>query len=634
MGEDMGRKSVAPAAKDTLFKDSVQACRQALKSVMIFSMFVNLLMLTGPFFMLQVYDRVLSSRSIPTLVALGILVVVLYAFMAILDVLRSRIVARAGVRLDDTLAPRVVDAMMIHSANKTPNVGSLPARDLDTIRQFVSGPGLIALFDTPWVPVYLLVIFLFHPVLGFLSLAGAVILFILMIANERLTREPMAQLSAQANVSHATTEELYQNAELIRALGMSETMRNRWMGEHDKTLVDGLTVSDRNGAITGLTKAVRLVLQSSILGVGAYLVIQQQIQPGVMIAASIIFARAVAPVEQTIAHWRNVLGARKSWERLQSLMINTPFPGEPLQLPDPKGHISADGIALVVKGRDAPLLQGIQFELKPGEALGVLGPTGAGKSTLAKVLIGAILPQKGRVQIDGAALDQWDRDRLGQHVGYLTQDSELFSGTVAENISRFDENADSRNIIEAAKLSELHNYILDLPNGYDTPLGRNGIPVSGGQRQRIGLARAVYGKPSIVILDEPNANLDATGEAAVITCIKRLKEQGAAVIVIAHRPSAIQAVDKILYLRDGKQVAFGPRDEVLKKILVNSPNKATPLPTAGAKTGAPSTTRGVPTQIKMSTQPEIQTQSPSQGDTSDKPENGEADADQSQRKTS
>jgi len=627
----MGRKSVAPAARDTLFRDSVRACKQALKSVMLFSMFVNLLMLTGPFFMLQVYDRVLSSRSIPTLVALCILVVVLYAFMAILDILRGRIVARAGVRLDDTIAPRVVDAMMIHSASKTPNVGSLPARDLDTIRQFISGPALLALFDMPWVPIYLLVVFLFHPVLGFLALGGAIILFILMLANERLTRGPMSQLGAQASASHATTEELYQNAELIRALGMSERMRNRWMAEHDKTLVDGLTVSDRNGAISGVTKATRLVLQSSILAVGAYLVIGQQIQPGVMIAASIIFARAVAPVEQTISQWRNVLSARKSWDRLQTLMTETKFPQEPLTLPDPKGHISADGLALVVKGRDAPLLQGIKFELKPGEALGVLGPTGAGKSTLAKVLIGAITPQKGRVQIDGASLDQWDRDRLGRHVGYLTQDSELFSGTVAENISRFDSDADADGIIAAAKISELHNYILDLPKGYDTPLGRNGIPVSGGQRQRIGLARAVYGRPAIVILDEPNANLDATGEAAVIACIKRLKEQGAAVIVIAHRPSAIQAVDKILYLRDGKQMAFGPRDEVLKKILVNNQTKTTQLPTASSKTPeAASDASPASPQVTARVTPEIQTQSPSTSETTDEP----TDSDTSRRKTS
>ncbi|MEL6287857.1 MAG: ATP-binding cassette domain-containing protein, partial [Pseudomonadota bacterium] len=408
-------------------------------------------------------------------------------------------------------------------------------------------------------------------------LAGAVALFVLMLANERLTRGPMAKLGAQANQSHMATEELYQNAELITALGMRRRMRDRWMSQHDQTLVDGLQVADRNSAVSNVTKASRLILQSAILAVGAYLVINQEILPGVMIAASIIFARAVAPVEQTIAHWRNVLSARRSWDRLRTLMTHTDLPGEPPRLPDPKGFISAEDVTLVAKGRNDPLLAGIRFDLRPGEALGVLGSTGAGKSTLGKVLIGALTPQKGKVTIDGAALDQWDRDRLGAHVGYLTQDAEMFTGTVAENISRFDPDADMGKITDAAKLAELHQFILDLPNGYATPIGPSGHPFSGGERQRIGLARAVYGNPAIVILDEPNANLDAPGETAVIECIKRLKKQETAVIVIAHRPSAIQAVDKVLYLRGGRQEAFGPRDEVLRKILVNANDGATPI---------------------------------------------------------
>ncbi|MGI9406368.1 MAG: type I secretion system permease/ATPase [Hyphomicrobiaceae bacterium] len=567
----MVKATGSTAQRDPLFEAAVAAGRGTLKSVVIFSMFVNLLMLTGPFFMLQVYDRVLTSHSVPTLVALSVLVAVLYGFMAALDIVRGRILARAAVRLDDTLAPRMIDAMLINSADKVPNVGSVPARDLETVRQFVSGPALIALLDTPWVPVYLVVIFLFHPVLGYFALGGAVLLFILMLVNERLTRKPMARLIAQSGTSHNMTEELYRNAELIRALGMSGTMRQRWMEQHDKTLVDGMRLTDRNGAATSVTKSIRLALQSAVLAVGAYLVIQQEIQAGVMITASIIFARALAPVEQSITQWRNVIAAQKAWIRLKALFSNTNFPANPLELPAPQGYITADNVTLLVRGRDAPLLQGVNFNIAPGEALGVLGPTGAGKSTLAKVLIGALAPQKGRIQMDGAALDQWDRDRLGKHVGFLTQDSELFAGSVAENIARFDDDARAGDVIEAAKMSELHDYILDLPQGYDTQLGPDGIPVSGGQRQRIGLARAIYKRPVIVILDEPNANLDATGEAAVINCIKRLKTQGSAVIVIAHRPSAIQAVDKILYLRDGMQLAFGPRDEVLKKILASSP---------------------------------------------------------------
>ncbi|MEL7542633.1 MAG: ABC transporter transmembrane domain-containing protein, partial [Pseudomonadota bacterium] len=354
----MARSKLAAKTHDTLFADSVRACKSALRSVMVFSLFVNLLMLTGPFFMLQVYDRVLASRSLPTLVALGVLVAALYLFMALLDVLRSRIVARAGMRLDDQLAPRVIDAMMFHAASKTPNVGSVPARDLDTVRSFVSGPGLIALFDAPWVPVYLLVVFLFHPVLGYLALGGAMLLFLLMLANEWLTRKPMAKLGQQSQISHQATEELYQNAELIRALGMGARMRQRWMGEHDRTLVSGLSVSDRNGLISGVTKASRLILQSAILALGAYLVIQQEILPGVMIASSIIFARALAPVEQTIAHWRNVLAARKSWERLRTLLTETPADVAPLELPAPQGFIAVEKVSLIAKGRDEPLLQG------------------------------------------------------------------------------------------------------------------------------------------------------------------------------------------------------------------------------------------------------------------------------------
>lgn len=574
----MGHNNAKTPNQDPVFSDAVTACRKALKSVAVFSMFVNLLMLTGPFFMLQIYDRVLGSKSVPTLVALCVLVVVLYGFMAAIDILRTRILSRTAVRLDDTLASRTIDVVLHHSARKTSKVGSAPVRDLDTVRQFISGPALVALFDAPWVPVYLAVIFLFHPALGVFALVGAIFLFLLMLANERLSRQPAADLTQQSGTAHAMTEELYQNAELVRALGMAPTMRDRWLTQHNKTLTDGLTLSDRNGAITGVTRAARLLMQSAILALGAYLVLQQAILPGVMIAASIIFARALAPVEQSISQWRHVLAARASWTRLRELLTTTELPTNPLELPDPKGHLSADGIALVAPGRDAPLLQGIHFDIAPGEALGVLGPTGAGKSSLARVLIGAIEPQKGRVQLDGAALDQWDRDRLGRHMGILTQDAEVFSGSVAENISRFDEHADADAIIEAAKLAELHHYILDLPQGYDTTIGPNGIPMSGGQRQRIGLARAVYKKPAIVILDEPNANLDATGEAAVIACIKRLKSLGSSVIVIAHRPSAIQAVDKVLYLRDGKQLAFGPRDDVLKKILSNSPPPAK-LPT-------------------------------------------------------
>ncbi len=544
-----------------------RACRAAFGFTGLFSFFINLLMLTGPLFMLQVYDRVLTSRSIPTLVALTLLVVGLYAFMALLEFVRSRILVRIGRRLDEQLSGRVFDSIISHALRRTPHVGSQPARDLDSMRQFVAGPGPAAFFDAPWTPVYIGVIFLLHAWLGIFAVVGAIILFIFALANELLTRGPTARANQSAISAHTMTEESRRNAESIGAMGMTGAMRRRWLKQHEESLDDNTHASDRAGTITAMSKATRLMLQSGILGFGAYLAVLQEITPGTMIAASIILSRALNPIEQAITQWRAFISARKAHQRLKVVLAEAPEEEPAMQLPEAKGNLSVENVVATAPGLDTPLLQGMNFSVEPGEAVGVLGPSGAGKSTLARAIVGVWPLLRGKVRLDGAALEQWPPEQLGTALGYLPQDAELFSGTVAENISRFAAQPDPELVVKAAQLADVHEMILKLPDGYSTRIGEGGSALSAGQRQRVGLARALYGSPKFVVLDEPNANLDSEGEAAVINAIQSLKSAGAAVMVVAHRPSAISAVDKILFLRDGRQLAFGPRDEILSKIL-------------------------------------------------------------------
>ncbi|VAV97411.1 Type I secretion system ATPase [hydrothermal vent metagenome] len=555
------------AVRFSRLKKAFEACRGAFVSVGVFSFFTNLLMLTGPLFMLQVYDRVLTSGSIPTLVALVVLVVLLYVFMGILEYVRTRILVRIGVRLDEQLGGNAFDAVQHHAIKRTANVGSHPVRDLDQVRQFVSGPGPLAFFDTPWMPVYLGVIFLLHPWLGYYAVVGAIILFVYAVVNDAITRKPAAKANETTMISNALTEESRRNAEVIGAMGMSEAIRKRWQQLHAAALVDNTHVNDRAGSISALSKVTRMMLQSGMLGLGAYLAVKQEISPGTMIAGTIILSRALSPVEQAITHWRAFLGARKSYGRLKLVLDEAPERVQPMDLPSPEGKISVENLLVTVPGLEKPLLQGINFVLEPGEALGVLGPTGAGKSTLARTLVGVWPPTRGGVRLDGALLDQWNDAQLGKYIGYLPQNVELFSATIEENIARFQPDASPEKVVEAAKMADVHEMILRLPDGYGTQIGDGGSVLSAGQRQRIGLARALYGKPVFVVLDEPNSNLDAEGEAAVIHAIKALKEAGSSVVVIAHRPSAIGVVDKILFIKEATQLAFGPRQEVLDKIL-------------------------------------------------------------------
>ena len=544
-----------------------RASRATLIAAGVFSCLVNLLMLTGPLFMLQVYDRVLASGSVPTLVALIIIVAVLYAYYGFLEFLRARLMVRLGRRVEETLRGRVFDAVTSHALRRTPAVGSQPLNDLATIRQYLSGQGPFAFFDMPWMPFYLAIIFLMHWMLGVASLAAAITIFALAVWSERATRGPLQEATKSTVKAAIMTDEGRRNAEALYSLGMAGTMRRRWMEVHQTALDHQTIANDAGGMLGASSRVLRLFIQSGILALGAYLAILGEISPGAMIAASIIMSRALAPVEQAVANWQQFLGFRKARERLIQALKIVPRDKTMMKLPEPQGRLNVDNLTVMLPGVEKPLLQGLTFNVEPGEGIGVIGPTGAGKSTLARALVGIIAPTRGTVRLDGAALDQRDVDELGGMIGYLPQDVQLFDGTAAQNISRFVPEADSNAIVAAAKLANVHDLIMRLPDGYNTQLGENGARLSTGQRQRVALARALYGEPKLMVLDEPNSALDAEGEAALDFAIRQAMARGAAVVVIAHRPSALAAIPKMMVLSDGKAAALGPRDEIMRKVM-------------------------------------------------------------------
>ena len=544
-----------------------RASRATLIAAGVFSCLVNLLMLTGPLFMLQVYDRVLASGSVPTLVALIIIVAVLYAYYGFLEFLRARLMVRLGRRVEETLRGRVFDAVTSHALRRTPGVGSQPLNDLATIRQYLSGQGPFAFFDMPWMPFYLAIIFLMHWMLGVASLAAAITIFALAIWSEHATRGPLQEATKSTVKAAIMTDEGRRNAEALYSLGMAGTMRRRWMEVHQTALDHQTIANDAGGMLGASSRVLRLFIQSGILALGAYLAILGEISPGAMIAASIIMSRALAPVEQAVANWQQFLGFRKARERLIQALKIVPRDKTMMKLPEPQGRLNVENLTVMLPGVEKPLLQGLTFNVEPGEGIGVIGPTGAGKSTLARALVGIIPPTRGTVRLDGAALDQRDVDELGSMIGYLPQDVQLFDGTAAQNISRFVPEADSNAIVAAAKLANVHDMIMRLPDGYNTQLGENGARLSTGQRQRVALARALYGEPKLMVLDEPNSALDAEGEAALDFAIRQAMARGAAVVVIAHRPSALAAIPKMMVLSDGKAAALGPRDEIMRKVM-------------------------------------------------------------------
>lgn len=555
-------------------------CRPAILSVAIFSLFINLLMLTGPLFMMQVFDRVLASGSVPTLIALTLLVGVLYGLYGFLEFVRSRVVARVARVADESLRERVFDAVAHHAVRQTPNMRTQPIQDLQTIRQFLQSPGPFALLDMPWTPIYLLIIYMMHNVLGIVSTIAMVLLVLITFLNERVTRRHLLQSHRAVQRSNLVSDEARANAEVATVLGMLGAIRRRWLAAQDEALDSQMMAGDRGGMLTSLSRALRLMFQSLILAAGAYLAIKQQISPGAMIAASILMARALAPVEMAVAHWGAFQGCRQAWSRLKACLKDAPQSRYRMDLPAPRGHVTVENLTAFAPGADKQILSAISFDLKAGSGLGIIGPTGAGKSTLARAIVGAWPAMRGTVRLNGAAMDQWDPAVLGAHLGYLPQEVELFDGTIAENIARFSADPDSGAIVKAAEAASVHDLVLTMPDGYNTEISEGGAKLSAGQRQRIGLARALYGEPTLVVLDEPNSNLDAEGESALIQAMASVRERGGTVIVVAHRPSAIAALDQLMMIKDGQMVAFGPKDEVMRKVMarpVEVPRRSEPM---------------------------------------------------------
>lgn len=523
-------------------------------------------MLTGPLFMLQVYDRVLASRSVPTLIVLTMLIAGLFAFYAFLDALRSRMSARFAnvldTRISDRLFAAAVRLRLLANAPRTAD----PIRDGDAVRQFLASPAPMTLLDLPWVPIYLCVVFLFHVWLGWLAVAGSLIITVLMIVNEAIARRPSQEANAEQQLRQRQSDDVRLNSETVIAMGMLEALRDRWLSQTNRMLGAQLEGGDRAAFFSSTTKGLRFFLQSAVLALGAYLVIQGQMTPGLMIAASVVTARALAPVEQIVGQWRSFVSARQAWSRIRKVLEVKETPVREVGLPLPTKTLVVRGLATGPQGGRGPVILGLAFELAAGEGLGVLGPSGSGKSSLARGLVGVWPSLAGEVRYDGALLAHFTSDQIGQMVGYLPQRVDLFHGTVAENIARFRPDASSEAIIAAATAAGVHDLINALPDGYNSQVGEQGDQLSAGQRQRIGLARALYGDPFLVVLDEPNSNLDADGDAALTAAIQQIRSRGGIAIVIAHRPSAIVAVDKVLFVQGGKQTAFGPKAEVLQKI--------------------------------------------------------------------
>ncbi|QPM90505.1 type I secretion system permease/ATPase [Pseudooceanicola algae] len=549
----------------------------------LFSCFVNLLMLTGPLYMMQVYDRVLNSGSVETLVALTLLAAFLYAIMAALDFARSRLMARAGARFQAALDERVFRAMIRRSAVARDPAAETGRADLESIQKLIGSPLASAAFDLPWTPVFLFGIALFHPWLGTLAISGGLLLVVVALLNQLLTSRPRREAAVAAHGEALLAEEIRTEAGMIQSMGMLGAAFSRWVVARDAALASGVNATEKGSGFSALTKALRMFLQSAMLGLGALLALKGELSPGAMIAGSILLGRALAPIEVGLGQWSLAQRARRGWVSLADLLTRVPPEAEPMPLPRPDARLEVEGLALRVPGVNRSLLRGVSLSVAGGQAVGVIGPSGAGKSTLALALTGAVVPAAGTVRLGGPTLGQYGPDALGQHVGYLPQRVRLFDGTIGQNIARLEIGPDPEKIVAAAKLAAAHELIVNLPDGYDTAVGPDGAGLSGGQLQRIALARALYGDPVVVILDEPNSNLDSEGNNALNAAIRSLKEAGRIVILMAHRPAAIRECDLLLFLENGAQVAFGPRDEILQKFTGGQAAQATPRAVKGGK---------------------------------------------------
>lgn len=556
---------MSTSSTPTPLSAAMRACRPYLVSVGLFSGVVNLLQLTVSVYMMQVFDRVLATRNLDTLLYLTVLAMAALAVLAVMDFSRGVVMQRVGVWIEGRVAPEgFARAIEAHLRGLPYRMEAL--RDLAICRGYLGSPGVLSLFDVPWVPIYLAVIFLLHPVLGWIATGGAVLLFVLALANEAVTSTAMKQAGLAAMQGQRRTEAVARNAEVIDSMGMMPALTLRWRQAFAEGRDPQDCASARAALFVAATKFLRLVLQLAVLGVGAWLALRQELTSGASIAGSIIMGRALAPVEQVVSGWKQLIQARQAWARLQGFLRLPRLRPDGIALPAPEGALQLDRVTYALPGQSTPLIKGVALELAPGDSLAIIGPSGAGKTTLLRLITGTLDPSSGKVRLDGADVFLWQREDFGRHLGYLPQDVELFEGTVLENIARMAEPVPEK-VFAAARLAGCHEMILRLPQGYETPIGEGGAHLSGGQRQMVGLARALYGEPRLVVLDEPNSNLDGDGEAALARGLAQLKERGATVVVVSHRPALVHQVDKVLLLRDGAAEAFGPRADILKRLL-------------------------------------------------------------------
>ncbi|HJU10983.1 MAG TPA: type I secretion system permease/ATPase [Candidatus Binataceae bacterium] len=560
------RQLSSKAKKDNLLSRGFRATRPAFLTAIFFSFFVNVLAFVGPLYMLQVYDRVLASRNYMTLLFLTLIAAFLLLVYAVLEKIRSAVLVRAGLLFDSKTRSELFESVLQGSLKQPGLAHHTVLRELDIIREFMTGSGLISFCDAPWAPIFVAACFIMHPWYGWIALSGAVLIFTFAVANELLTREQLKGATRSSNLAGAFAASTFKNVEVLHAMGMWRPMRERWLHRQNETLKLQAVASDRAGILLTATKFLRAFLQVAILGVGAYLSITRESTPGAMIAASILMGRALAPVEIIVSQWKAFLAARSAYDRITELLSIIPPFKQRMKLPAPTGHLTIQNAVVVPPGGQRAVLSGVSFDLPPGSALGIIGPSAAGKSSLARAIVGVWPTYAGDIRIDGAALLHWDNEQLGRHVGYLPQDVELFSGTIAENIARFQQ-VNEQKVIAAAQLAGVHTMIQNMPEGYNTEIGDGGQSLSGGQRQRIGLARALYNLPQLVILDEPNASLDADGEAALMATLQNLKAEKRTVILITHKTNILSMMDKILVLNQGQMQGFGDRDDMFAKLL-------------------------------------------------------------------
>ena len=576
-------KRLVTTSADAQLRGAIRSLRGPVYGVSAISCLGNILMLTGPMFMMLVYNKVLSSRSVPTLVALSLLVLLLYGLYGLLEALRGKLLARLGITFDHRLAPVLFDATLRLPLHFGPHARNHdPLQDLATIRNFMMGPGPVALLDLPWMPIYFAVLFMVHPTIGFAAAGGALFLVVLSLLNECVTRG----VASSANQAYAASLTLLfdakRNAEAAAAMSMGDDLCKRWGAGYVRSVAQARELADHASTFGAVSKTARLVLQSAILALGAFLAIEAVMSPGAMIASSIILARALMPLDQVIGHWRGTSAAWQAFRRLRAVTATLPEAVRQQHgMPRPRHSLAVRDVAIVPPGGKAATITGVSFEIEAGDALGIIGPSGCGKSTLVRALVGAWPTARGEVRFDEALIAQYSPEALADAIGHLPQSIELFDGTIAENIARFRRDATTEQVVEAARLAGVHEMILGFPLGYDTPVGEGGATLSGGQRQRIGLARALFGRPFLVVLDEPNSNLDPLGEQSLNDAIQTMRGHGQIVVIVAHRPSAIFAANKILSLRAGRAEMFGPKDQVLAALFprVGQPHKPAPVTT-------------------------------------------------------